>query len=223
MNSLFRFILLITLFFSVFNTELSAQFNRVGLRSGVLFSDWEAERAINASINYEGKIASFLGIYFVNEISDKWNLEYGLTASWQGFKMNGQLMIPGVQLGASLVNHSVYIDLPVSMRYVFGEDSPYGIFAKAGVQFSILAYNKINGTVLYNGTSFYGDPENNADQLKRFDMSIFPAIGYQFPGGLCFQLSYEYGLINIIKDDDDYLGLNTAHNSVIRFEIGIEL
>lgn len=223
MNSLAKFLLLILLIFSVFNSELNAQFNRVGIRSGIIFSDWEAERAINASISYEGKLASFLGIYFVDDLTDKWNLEYGLTASWKGFKMNGQLMIPGVQLGASLVNHSIYIDLPVSMRYVFGEDSPYGFFAKAGVQFSFLAYNKINGTVLYNGTSFYGDPENNADQLSRFDMSIFPGIGYQFQSGLCFQLTYEYGLINIIKDKDEYLGLNTAHNSVIRFEIGIEL
>jgi hypothetical protein len=223
MNSLSKFLLLILLIFNVFSVELNAQFSRVGIRSGILVSDWEAERAINATISYEGKLNSFLGIYFVHDLTNKWNLEYGLTASWKGFKMNGQLMIPGVQLGANLVNHSIYIDLPVSMRYVFGGDSPYGIFAKAGVQFSFLAYNKINGTVLYNGTSYYGDPESNADQLNRFDMSVFPGLGYQFQNGLCFQLTYEYGLLNIIKDDEDYLGLKTAHNSVIRFEIGIEL
>ena len=125
-------------------------------------------------------------------------------------------------LGADLTNQSIYIDIPLAVRMTLGDNSPSGFFVQAGVQFSILTYNKIDGTVVYNGTPYYGDPDNNADELHRFDMSIYPGIGYQFESGLNFQLFYEYGLLNIIKDED-YLGITSAHNSVFRLQVGIDL
>ena len=195
---------------------------RFGLHGGILYTDWEGEKVIDDKISYEGKTGGFIGIYFIEEIRSNWHLEYGLNVSLKGFNMNGQLVVPGVQLAADLTNHSVYIDAPIAIRWVLGNESPTGFFVKAGVQFSYMVYNKIEGQVLYNGTNHYGDPESNANELNRFDISIFPGVGYQFYNGLHFQLLYELGLLNIVKDED-YLGVTNAYNSVIKIQIGIDL
>lgn len=195
---------------------------RFGLRGGMLYTDWVGEKTIDENITYHGKTGGFIGIYSVSEFSTNFHLEYGLNVSLKGFNLNGQLVVPGVQLAADLTNHSVYIDAPVAIRWVIGQYSPTGFFLKAGVQFSYLVYNKIEGHVLYNGSSMYGDPESNADELNRFDISLFPGVGYQFNNGLHFQLIYELGLLNIVKDED-YLGVTNATNSVIKIQIGIDL
>lgn len=212
------------LFLMIFSITANSQglAPRFGLRAGVLYTDWEGEKVIDDMIAYQGKTGGFIGFYSVWEFSTSFNLEYGLNVSLKGFAMNGQLIIPGVQLAADLKNHSVYIDVPVAIRWLINNDSPAGVFIKGGVQFSYLALNKIEGNVLYNGTNFYGDPESNAEELNRFDISIFPGVGYQFTNGLHFQLLYERGLLNIIKDED-YLGLTNAINSVIKIQIGIDL
>lgn len=195
---------------------------RFGLRGGVLYTDWVGEKTIDDKITYHGKTGGFIGIYSVSEFSTNFHLEYGLNVSLKGFNLNGQLVVPGVQLAADLTNHSVYIDAPIAIRWVLGEDSPAGFFLKGGIQFSYLVLNKIEGQVLYNGTNHYGDPESNADELNRFDIGIFPGLGYQFINGLHFQLIYELGLLNIVKDED-YLGVTNATNSVVKIQIGIDL
>jgi hypothetical protein len=207
---------------TLYSINVEAQLGRFGLNAGLLYSDWENEIKLDSNINYEGKIGASVGFYFVSEISDHWNLDYAVNIAWKGFKMNGHLVVPGVQLGANLVNHSIYIDLPITMRYIFGKNTPQGFFIKGGVQFSFLVYNKIDGSVVYNGQSFYGDPQSNADELHPFDLSVFPAIGYQFESGLNFQFLYQYGLINIIKNSD-YLGIKSAHNSILMVQVGIDL
>lgn len=213
---------LVSLLIFLFSFNTKAQFGRIGIQASVLYADWEGEKTNEFDIAYDGKTGASVGIYFIKEFSANWNLEYGMNFSWKGFTLNGQLMIPGVQLGANLINQSIYLDVPVSIRYIIGEYGPSGFFIKAGVQFSYLAYNKIDGHVLYNGTNFYGDPQSNANELNRFDLAIFPGIGYQFNNGFNLQLIYERGLINIIKDDE-YLGLTSAYNSVIRLQFGIDL
>lgn len=213
---------LIFTFSILLSIDTQAQLDRFGLSVGLLYADWESEKAIDYDIDYTGKIGASLGFYFVTELSDNWNLDYGLNVAWKGFEMNGSLVVPGVQLGANLVNQSIYLDVPVGIRYIFGANAPVGFFIKAGVQFSFLVYNKIDGNVVYNGTNYYGDPQSNASELNQFDISIFPALGYQFDSGVNFQFMYEYGLINIVKDDD-YLGLKNAHNSVIMVQVGIDL
>ena len=214
---------LVLLLFSLFQITGQAQANRFGFNAAILYSDWASEKTIDNTVAYDAKVGYQVGVYSVKEFAANWNLSYGLNVALKGFKMNGQLIIPGVTLAANLINHSVYIDVPVAMRYTFGSLGPSGFFVSAGVQFSYLVFNKIEGNVLYNGVNYYGDPENNADQLNRFDLSLYPAIGYQFENGLNFQLFYERGLVNIIKDEEDYLGVTKAFNSVIKFQIGLDL
>lgn len=222
MGDLRRTIFIIFTFCFLFSANSQAQFARFGLRGGILYTDWIGEKVIDDKITYDGKVGAFIGFYSVNDITSNWSLEYGLNISWKGFKMNGQYFAPGVNLGADLTNESIYIDIPLAVRMFFGDNSPSGFFVQAGAQFSILTFNKINGSVVYNGTPYYGDPDNNADELHRFDISLYPGVGYQFDSGLNFQLFYEYGLLNIVKDED-YLGIKSAHNSVFRLQVGIDL
>lgn len=214
-----RFILLFIMFTGI---NANAQFQRFGIRSGVLFTDWIGEKTIDENIQYNGKVGSFIGVYGASQLGSHFDIEYGLNFAWKGFKISGQLMVPGVQFGANLTNQSIYTDVPIAIRYVIGDNSPSGIYLKAGVQFSYLVFNKIDGNVLYNGTNYYGDPDNNANELNRFDLCLYPAFGYQFESGLSFELCYEYGLINCVKDED-YLGVTSGNNSVLKIQIAIDL
>lgn len=214
---------IIFILFAFCQVNTYSQVNRFGFRAAVLSTDWESEKSIDSILTYSNKIGYSVGAYFVKEFSDKWNLEYGINVSWKGFKMNGSIVLPGVALALDLINHSIYLDIPIAMRYTFGNYGPKGLFVSGGVQFSYLVFNKIEGKLQYNGTNQYGDPDNNADELNRFDFSIFPSVGYQFDNGLNFQFSYERGLINTIKDDDEYLGLTKALNSVFKLQIGLDL
>ena len=106
--------------------EAKSQFNRFGIRAGVLSTDWINKSLDENPVNYTSKTGFFIGFYSVKEFQSNYHLEYGLNLSLQGFGLDGQLIYPGVMIGGELKNHSVYIAVPVAMRMVFGENSPSG-------------------------------------------------------------------------------------------------
>lgn len=216
-----RLIVIVVLFFSCH--FVNAQFWRFGIRAGVSSTDWVGDHFSSENVQYNSKIGGFIGFYFAKDNRKNWDFEYGLNISLKGFDLTGQLIVPGVQLGANLKNHGVYIDVPVAIRYYFGRDAPNGFFLKAGFGLSFLVYNSIEGQVIYNGNSnFYGDPESNASELHRLDFFLFPGIGYQLENGLNFQLIWERGLIDMIIDQD-YLGWTNAYNQSFKLVVGIDL
>jgi len=210
--------------YSSYNVDAQfSRFSRFGFRAGVTSTAWVGDHFKSENIQYNQKVGGFIGFYFAMGNKTQWNFEYGLNISLKGFDLTGQLIVPGVHLGANLKNHSVYLDVPLSFRYYLGNFAPEGFFFKGGFGLSFLVYNRIEGQVNYNTSSkFYGDPESNASELHRLDFFLFPGIGYQLENGLNFQLIWERGLINMIISED-YLGWTNAYNQSFKLVIGFDL
>jgi len=220
-KSIVRLTIIVLLIFPTLN--INAQFWRFGIRAGASSTAWTGDHISFENIQYNSKIGGFIGFYFAKDNRKNWDFEYGLNISLKGFDLTGQLFVPGVQLGANLKNHGVYIDVPVAIKYYFVRGAPSGFFVKAGFSLSFLVYNTIEGQVIYNGnSSFYGEPESNASELHRLDFILFPGIGYQLKNGLNFQLLWERGLINMVIDND-YLGWTKAYNQSFKLVIGYDL
>lgn len=198
-----------------------AQFSRVGIRAGVGMAGWSGSDDTRGLVKYSYKTGGFIGFYSARGLGTHWDIEYGFDISLKGFNFSGSYFSTGVQLGANLTNHSVYIEVPVAVRYYFGLAAPAGFFLKGGISLSYLVYNKINGSVIYNNSQIYGDPDNNASELNRFDFLLYPAVGYQFEMGLHLQLIYEFGLIDIVKNED-YLGWTNGYNRIIKLSVGFD-
>ena len=213
-------ILFLCLIFSSQNTN--AQFSRFGIRGGLGSVSWVGEHESNSNVQYNSKLGGFIGFYFAREIGTNWNIEYGFNLSVKGFNLTGQVIYPGALAGVDINNLSAYIDVPVGFRYYFGRAAPNGFFIKAGVGISFLVYNKIDWVGQFNGKSYHGDPAGNTSDLIRYDFFIFPGIGYQLANGLNFQIIWERGFINIVKEDD-YLGWINANNQVFKLVIGFDL
>jgi len=114
---------------------VSAQFTRFGIRAGVNSAEWTGDNFKSENIQYNQKFGGFIGFYSTLDNRKNWNFEYGLNVSLKGFNLSGQLIVPGVNLGSNINNHSIYIDIPIAMRYYLGKRAPAGFFLKAGSLF----------------------------------------------------------------------------------------
>ncbi|RLD24409.1 MAG: hypothetical protein DRI54_06135 [Bacteroidetes bacterium] len=214
---------IILLFCFIFlSHHINAQFSRFGVRASISSVSWVGDYNPNPNVQYNSKIGGSIGFYFAREIGTNWNIEYGLNLSVKGFNLTGQVLYPGAMVGVDIKNQSAYIDVPVGFRYYFGRAAPNGFFIKAGIGISFLVYNKVNWIGQYNNQSFNGDFDGNASELNRFDFFVFPGIGYQLANGLNFQLIWERGLINIVKDDE-YFDWTKAYNQSFKLVIGFDL
>mgnify|MGYP003564562525 CR=1 FL=1 len=217
-----RNILFTLTFFLAFLTRGFSQFGEFGFHASLAYAGWMGEHIESNNLQYNQKLGGSLGIYFAHEFTDHFQYRYGVDVALRGFELSGQLSVPGVQLGANVINQSVYVDLPVLVRFYPGLGAPEGFFLQAGIVPGFLVYNSIEGTVLYNNSPIYGDPDDNAEELSRFDLASDLTIGYQFLNRAWVGLSWNKGWINLVKEGD-YLGWDRGTNNWFSLSIGLDL
>jgi Outer membrane protein beta-barrel domain len=140
-----------------------------------------------------------------------------------GISINDNLSVePGIQFSmkgsqdseeSDFKTNAKDIDIPINLRYMFGEGS--GFTVNAGPYVGILMSAKAT------------DGEDDVD-VKEFynstDFGVNVGIGYQLEGGLGFGAGYSLGLSNIVKDGDDF-DVSVQNNAIqisVRYMLGGE-
>ena len=106
----------------------------------------------------------------------------------------------------------LYIDVPILAKVNLGENG-FAIFG--GVQPSFL----LNAKQESSGPNINNDSETVTDQFEKFDLAAVLGLGYLFGNGISLHTSYDLGLLDISKGDDEFDYFDTK-NRVFKFSIG---
>ncbi len=176
------------------------------------------------SANAQIKFGPLLGLNLANQAGDVEDNAIKL-----GFHVGGVVGIgltekltlePGIQFSMKGSQSSEdskyklnlnYIDIPVNLRYYFGEDQT-GFNIGVGPYFGFLMSAKAKAD---------DDDTDVKDFINGLDLGLNVGLGYQLEGGFGFGASYGLGFANTIKDPiDDEKATNTNIQVSIRYMLG---
>ncbi|PSK97933.1 porin family protein [Cecembia rubra] len=145
----------------------SEVFAQFGVRAGANISNFQG-------FDYESRIGMHLGAYYDLDLNSGFSIEPGLFFSQKGFKSNNLEIKENVN----------YIDIPVLVRYHF--EDIFNVFA--GPQGSLtLSRNYSEGN--------FSSKDKNI--LRGYDFAAVLGAGIKLPYDMNFQLSYDFGLLNL--------------------------
>ena len=170
------------------------------------------------SLKFEVSVKGLLGVSSMtreNTSNYKADLSYGIGSGISMLVHN----IFTIEIDALLMSRGAKTDQgkPISFSQfsfpILLKSDPFGIGISliGGIQF-----NYITRGLLYNPPS---SPTKISDQLNKFTYDLILGIGYRVDF-LSFELRYELGLTDIIKDNSTF-GANIEKNKSVYFIVGV--
>lgn len=134
-------------------------------------------------------------------------LESGVFYSMQGIRFSS---------GYADFNHD-YINVPILAKYYIFKG--LNVFAGPQPGFNVKADAKLKEPEVDGET--INRTESYKDYIKTFDPALVIGLGYQFDMGLSVSANYNWGLLNIVKENS-YIGSDddNQHNHVIQVNVG---
>jgi hypothetical protein len=107
-----------------------------------------------------------------------------------------------------------YFDVPVLLSYRLALSNNLQLHLNAGPFAGFGAFGTTRVRYTYNGETYSEDTFDEA--FSRLDAGVNIGAGLSF-GKIYFGLKYDFGLINILKDTDDYY----VHSRVFGITVGL--
>jgi len=151
----------------------------------------------------KGKIGFNVGATVDYGFNEKMFLFSGLELTTKGFKIDESF--------AKLTANAMYLQLPIHFAYKIAVGSgPVKLVPEAGLYVAYGIGGKVK-TELFGEEEkddYFGDPKKG--YCKAFDLGVGAAFGAEF-GKIGVKVGYDYGLLNMVDDEDDskYKNMNS--------------
>lgn len=196
----------------------NAQVN-FGAKAGLNLADLASSEE---EFEADSKIGFHLGGYAELSISDKFSIQPELIYSAQGAKseFSEEDTFNGVTITYSYEDKLKlnYLNVPVLFKF-----KPSDMFyIGAGPQLGLLlsAKNEYESTATGGGVTQSESGEDDVkDEMKSIDLSFALGAGVELESGLNFGLRYNYGLSDVVDENEG----DAIRNSVLQFSVGFRL
>lgn len=157
--------------------------------SSLKFSDDEG-------MDLSSRISPLLGGFLEYGLSDKFALQGELVYSNEGGKFSADTYFDGMEepINVDYTIKNSYLNIPLLAKYKFGN----GLSLQAGPQFGFLMSSKLKMEA--GGEE---DEQDLKDDMESMNTSIALGAAYELESGLGFDLRYNMGLSNVMKDMGD--------------------
>ena len=185
-----------------------ASTTRFGLRAGVNLADLRfKDQPSGSTITEAQSKTSFNAGAFVNiPLSKVVHFQPEVDFSSQGGKLQGPSGSGATPYGEQDLH---YINVPLNFQFM----ATNGLFIQTGPQVGYLVAAKLK-----NVPGSTGDVDNK-DQFDKIDFSWTAGVGYLSRIGLGIDLRYNYGIANIMQDNNNSNLKGTVKNSVGQFSL----
>jgi hypothetical protein len=188
--------------------QLAFSQNRFGLKAGANLSNQHL--TFTPPYDHLPPPASFLGyhfgVFFKTKANKKWNfsseINYSLVGSKELYLDIDTTQLPGT-IARRYSNKIGYLEIPFALQYNFGN-----------------FYSAIGPTIAFRIFS-KSAVEANRNYYRAFDVAGNVVAGYKVAKKVDVNVGYNYGLVNILKDQSKYGGDRyvTTKNRVLNFSI----
>jgi hypothetical protein len=189
-------------------TPMAVQ-TRFGLKGGVNLATLSAQEfTATANPGTNNKTAYHVGAFVNIPLSATIRLQPELVLSSQGSKMEEQRTTTGGTTQYIYEEDLNYINLPIMLQV----QTVGGFFVETGPQFSYLLDAEQNGTSPISTTD-----RTNIDPFRdNFDIAWGLGVGYLSRVGLGIGARYNYGLRNIVNENDNTGNVGELRNRVLQ-------
>lgn len=172
---------ILVVFVALATLSVSAQ--KFGIKAGVNFADYYGDDAKGL----DSKTGFQVGALYEMPLGTNLYLQPEAVLTLKGAKTSGDLTI-----------NPYYLEIPVRALYKIPA-GPGSVTIAAGPYISMGLFGKSkNGGDSYN--LFTKEDGEDEAALKRFDMGLSAAVGYELQNGLFFNLESGTGLLEVAKD-----------------------
>jgi len=224
----------LVLFCACFLPALSfAQFNW-GVKAGASLSGYHSESASDLNPKYKYQPGFQAGVFAEQRLSERFSVQQELLLSLRRAKasVNETYTVPTatgfttVDLEMTSRFSPLYLDLPVyfkmnvveaksgKLSFGVGPVFSYGLGGKVKVDGRLGSEETSGEQKLFKRDEFVWTDQSgnqstevvlNDAPFKRFDFGLSGIAAYELPSGLIFNLSAQYGLLNISNDEEEDL------------------
>lgn len=220
-----KFCLAVALF-TLFASQMNAQ--GLGLRGGVNFQNINGKDAFGDQLSNDLIVGYHFGLLGEGQIAPGFLFQSGLLYSVKGAKSTDDL-IAGINATTTLKTGYLEVPLHLVFKPMLGNGhiilgfGPYVAFGLNGKATYDIAGDKGDFKVKFQRTVDANDNDENF-YMKRFDVGGNLFFGYEFAGGLSFQLNTQLGMVKVNPEydgaDDDTKWNNTGFGLSAMYRIG---
>lgn len=185
-------------------TQTQAQ--GLGIRAGVNFQNINGKDALGDQLENDLVTGFHVGVLGEAQLVPTFYFQSGLLYSVKGAKSKDDFL--GVSATSTIKTGYLEVPLHLVFKPALGNGhiilgfGPYVAFGLNGKATYEVGGDKTDFDIKYQKTVGVDDDEDNF-YLKRFDAGGNLFFGYEFAGGLSFQLNTQLGMLNIDPDNED--------------------
>ncbi|MFT3739715.1 MAG: porin family protein [Breznakibacter sp.] len=188
-------------------TISTVSFSQIHFGAKVGLNISQIEFSSNTGTDESPRLAPVFGAFAEISINDKFSFQPELHYSMEGTVMSGSMYFEEFdeEIDMDITFKTDYLNIPLLAKYKFGN----GLCLQAGPQIGFLMKAKVTAEA-----EDVEATEDAEDAFESLNTSIALGAAYELKNGLGFDLRYNFGLSNVLKDSGDETGrLNTLQIS----------